>query len=100
MINEFGKDVDDYGLTWGFFIFNVSWGGVTLKSKWFVGHLLAYCTSSEWYMSVEHLVEWELAGESEVHPMSTTNPTWLDQESNPGSGGGKPAAKRLSYCTA
>jgi phage-related protein len=52
---------------------------------------------------VEQLVEWRLAGETEVlgenlpqRHLSTTNPTWPDPGSNPGHGG-KPATNRLSY---
>jgi hypothetical protein len=51
-------------------------------------------------MMMEYLVEWRLAGETEVlgescpsATLSTTNPTWPD----PGRRGGKPAANRLSY---
>jgi hypothetical protein len=29
--------------------------------------------------------------------LSTTNPTWPDQGSNPGRRGGKPATNRMSY---
>jgi hypothetical protein len=50
------------------------------------------------------LVEWRLAGEpkysGKICPsatLSTTNPTWPDPRSNPGSRGGKPATNRLSY---
>jgi hypothetical protein len=57
--------------------------------------------------SVEQSVEWELAGETEVlggnrpsATLSTTNPTWPDLGSNPGSRGGKPVTNRLSYGTA
>jgi hypothetical protein len=50
---------------------------------------------------VKQLVEWRLAGETEVlNPsatLSTTNPTWPDPGSNPGRRGGKPAINRLSY---
>jgi hypothetical protein len=53
---------------------------------------------------VEQLVEWRLAGETEVlgenlpnATLSTTNPTWSDSGSNPGRRGGKPATNRLSY---
>jgi hypothetical protein len=53
---------------------------------------------------VEKLVEWRLAGETEVlgenlprSHLSTTYPTWLDPGSNPGRRGGKPATNRLSY---
>jgi hypothetical protein len=55
-------------------------------------------------MMMEKLVEWRLAGETEVlgekYPTatsSTTNPTWPDPGSNPGRRGGKPATNRLSY---
>jgi hypothetical protein len=88
------------------FIFNVVGWGET-ESTWYVGHYLAYCTSPGWRMSMEHLVEWELAGETEVlgktcssATLSTTNPTRPDLESNPGRRGGKPATTRLSYGTA
>jgi hypothetical protein len=53
---------------------------------------------------VEKLVEWRLAGETEVlgenchsPTLSTTNPTRLDKGLNPGRRGGKPATNRLSY---
>jgi hypothetical protein len=53
---------------------------------------------------VEKLVEWRLAGETEVlgenlpqATLSTTNPTWLEPGLNPGRRGGKPATNRLSY---
>jgi hypothetical protein len=53
---------------------------------------------------VEQLVEWRLAGETEVlgenlpsATLSTTNPTWPDPGSKPGRHGGKPATNRLSY---
>jgi hypothetical protein len=47
-------------------------------------------------MNMQNLVEWELAGETEVlgenlpqcH-LSTKNPTWLDMGSKPGRRGGK-----------
>jgi hypothetical protein len=55
-------------------------------------------------MIVEQLVEWRLAGETEVlgenrpsATLSTTNTTWPDPGSNPGRRGGKPATNRLSY---
>jgi hypothetical protein len=50
------------------------------------------------------LVEWRLAGETEVlektccsPTLSTTNPTWPDPGANPGRSGGKPATNRFSY---
>jgi hypothetical protein len=50
------------------------------------------------------IVEWNLSGETEVlgeglqqRHFSTTNPTWPDPVSNPGSRRGKPATNRLSY---
>jgi hypothetical protein len=53
---------------------------------------------------MEHLVERELAWETEVLggnlPLchfSTTNPILLDLGSNPGRRGGKPATNHLSY---
>jgi hypothetical protein len=54
---------------------------------------------------VEKLVEWILAGETEVlgdktYPsatLSTTNPTWLASGLNLGRRDGKPATNRLSY---
>jgi hypothetical protein len=56
---------------------------------------------------VQKLVEWRLAGETEVlgenlphsTTLSTTNPTWPDLGSNPARRGGKPATNRLSYGT-
>jgi hypothetical protein len=57
-------------------------------------------------MSVEQSVEW-VAGETDVHKenvpqatLSTTNPTWPDQGSNPDSRDGNPATNRVSYGTA
>jgi hypothetical protein len=53
---------------------------------------------------VEQLVEWRLAGETEVlgenlpqRHFSTTNFTWADPGSNSGRRSGKPATNRLSY---
>jgi hypothetical protein len=53
---------------------------------------------------VEQLVEWSLAGETEVlgetcpsATLSTTIPTWPDPGSSPGRRDGKPATNRLSY---
>jgi hypothetical protein len=54
------------------------------------------------------LVEWRLAGETEMYSektcpsatLSTTNPTSLDPVLNPGRRGGEPATIRLSYGTA
>jgi hypothetical protein len=50
-------------------------------------------------MMMENLVEWRLAGETEVlgENLSTTNPTWPDPGSNPGRRGGKSASNRLTY---
>jgi hypothetical protein len=56
-------------------------------------------------MIVEQLVEWRLAGETEVlgenlpqrHFVHHKTPTWPDPGSNPGRRGGKPATNRLSY---
>jgi hypothetical protein len=56
-------------------------------------------------MIVEKLVEWRLAGETEVlgenlpqpHFCPSQNPTWSDPGLNPGCRGGKPATNRLSY---
>jgi hypothetical protein len=48
-------------------------------------------------MSVEHLVEWELAGETcPTATLSTTNPTWSHLGSNPGRRGGKTVTNRLT----
>jgi phage-related protein len=53
---------------------------------------------------VEKLVEWRLAGETEVlgenlpqRHFVHKNSTWSDPGSNPGRRGGKPATNRLSY---
>jgi phage-related protein len=53
---------------------------------------------------MEQLVEWRLAGETEVlgekvpqRHLSTTNPTWPDPGSNPGRSGGKQATNRFNY---
>jgi hypothetical protein len=56
-------------------------------------------------MIVEKQMECRLAGETQVlrenlpqrHFCPSQNPTWLDQGSNPGRRGGKPATNRLSY---
>jgi hypothetical protein len=79
------------------------------ESTCYCGHCLAYCTSSIWWMMMilEHSVECELAGETELlgenlpqcH-LSITNPKWTDPGSNPGHSVGKPATNRLSYGTA
>jgi phage-related protein len=52
---------------------------------------------------VKQLVEWRLAGETELlgenlpqRHLSTTNPTWPDPGSNVGRRGGKPATNPLS----
>jgi hypothetical protein len=52
-------------------------------------------------------VEWNWQGKAEVLgenpvpvPLSITNPTWTDPESNPGHRGGRPATNRLSHGTA
>jgi hypothetical protein len=56
---------------------------------------------------VEKLVEWRLAGETEVFGKNLpqrhfvhTNPTWVDPGLNPGRRGGKPATNGLSYGSA
>jgi hypothetical protein len=58
-------------------------------------------------MNVEQLVDWELAGETEILEktcpsanLSTTNPTRPDLGSNPGRRGGNPVTNHLSYGTA
>jgi hypothetical protein len=58
-------------------------------------------------MSMENLVELELAGKIEVSEgtcpnaiLSTANHTWLDLGASPGCRSGKPATNRLSYGTA
>jgi hypothetical protein len=55
-------------------------------------------------MMMENLVQWRLAGETEVLGQNLSqrhfvhhNPTWTDPGFNPGSRGGKPATNRLSY---
>jgi hypothetical protein len=48
-----------------FFFSFLEWGET--ESTWYVGHCLAYCTSSGWQMmSMEQSVEWELGRETEV----------------------------------
>jgi hypothetical protein len=50
-------------------------------------------------MMMENLVEWRLAGETEVlgENLSTTNPTWPDPALNRGRRGGKLVTNHLSY---
>jgi hypothetical protein len=55
-------------------------------------------------VTVEQLVEWRLAVDTEVlgklcpsATLSTTKPTWPDPGSNPGHGGGKSATNSLIY---
>jgi hypothetical protein len=91
-----------------FFLSFLVWGET--GSTGYISRCLAYCTSPGWQMMliVQHSVEWELAGETEVlrenlpqcHFVSTTNPTWPDLGSNPGRASGKPSTKLLSYGTA
>jgi hypothetical protein len=70
------------------------------ESTWYVGYYLVYCTSPGWY--VEQLVEWELAGETEVlgGNLSYASPSQIPHDLNPGSRGGKPATIHLNYGTA
>jgi hypothetical protein len=55
---------------------------------------------------MEEIVEWKLAGGTEVHGENllqrhfvATNPKWPDPGSNPAPRGGNPATNRLSYGT-
>jgi hypothetical protein len=71
---------------------------------------LAYCTNPDdrWGWFLEQLVEWKLAGETEVLRRKPTpaslcppqNPTWQTRSRTPERSGGKPAINRLSYGTA
>jgi hypothetical protein len=79
---------------------------ISAMGLWILRPLLAYCTTPRWKVMVivEKLVEWRLAGETDIleenmprATLSTTNFTWLDPSLNPGRRGGKPATNRLSY---
>jgi hypothetical protein len=50
---------------WEFSLFHSVLGQGEMESTWYVSCYLVYCTSFEWWMSVEQLVE-RLAGETEV----------------------------------
>jgi hypothetical protein len=84
-----------------FLLFLVGWDWVHLVLR----PLLAYSTSPRRYVTVivELLVEWRLAGETEVLgeilPRATlsTSPTWPDPSSNLGHRGEKPATNRLRF---
>jgi hypothetical protein len=56
-----------------------------------------------WLMSLEQLVEWELAGGlkyvEETYPSATFSTTWPGLGSNPGCYSGKPVTNHLSYGT-
>jgi hypothetical protein len=68
---------------------------------------LAYCKNpyDRWGLFLEQLVEWKLAGETEVLGVKPTpaplcppqNPTWQTRSRSPDRSGGKPANNRLSY---
>jgi hypothetical protein len=69
--------------------------------------LLAYCTSPRWWRWVWS--NWWNAWQGKRKfsektcssaALSTTNPTWPDQGSNPGHRGGKPATNRISFLVA
>jgi hypothetical protein len=66
-----------------------------------------YCTNPRWLRSTRNLVEWEMAGETEVLGSSLcqchssiTNPTWPKLGSNLSQHSWKPAINHLSYGTA
>jgi hypothetical protein len=54
------------------------------ESNWNVGLYLAYCTNPGWYMmkSVEHLLEWQFAGEIEVVEENLPNSHFVQLKSH------------------
>jgi hypothetical protein len=90
-------------------VFLVSWGGMRLSpfaTSATIWHIVPAPDDRWWWMWSNRWKEKRQGkqkySEKTYHSdtLSTTNPTWPDLGSNPGSRGGKRAANRLSYSTA
>jgi hypothetical protein len=87
------------------FFFSVSWGGMSpLGTSATIWPIVPAPDDRWWVWSSRWNKNWQ--GKSKYSEktwpsatLSTTNPTWPDLGSNPGSRGGKPATNRLSYGT-
>jgi hypothetical protein len=91
-----------------FFFLFLSWGGVRLSPLGMSANILPIVPAPDdrwWVWSSRWNENWQRKPKysKKTCPsatLPTTNPTWPDLGSNPGSRGGKPATNRLSYGTA